>query len=780
MKTPAEQAAFSALAALIDGVVWQADPRTGRNTFVSDKVTPMLGYTREQWTGSPHFWEALLHPEDRDRVLAQLREDSLRGEPYSIDYRLRHADGHYLWLRDLITPVFENGRLSALGGVTLNVTEQKLVEARLRSARDRFARVFAASPVGMVLAGLHTGRVIECNDALLEMHGCTRDELIGSTNDNMNPWVDLRDREALIARTREGAVRDFETRLVHFPTREARDVLISTEQLDLEGEEVLLMLVQDISDRKRAEAVLKASESRFRALVQNSSDLLTVINRGGYLKYASPSMGTILGYGSQALLGQNVLDFMHPDEHAEVRVAFSAAVLGGPGATARRTSRFRQADGQYRWLEWVATNHVDHPQVQGVVMNARDVSERIASERALEESRRTFEVLFEASPDSIMLVEFSGNMPIVNCNEAAASMKGYTREELIGQSTYVTLPNGDELLADPAANETFRQRVRSARQLRFEAEHRRKDGSLFPVDIHLALLELGGREMMLSLERDISERRVADAALKASQERLLSSEKLAGLGRLTAGLAHEINTPLAATMNELHEASRLVSEYRDSVGNPQVTDDDHREIATELSGVLEAAARNTTRIGDFIRKMRSHTRDTVSGRQAFDAVKGASDTLAMLAHEARAAKVDLLLEQPREGVTLTGEPGRFTQVVTNLVVNAIHACGPGRSVTVRFAERAGRPVMEVEDNGSGIPPEVLPRIFEPMFTTKDVGQGTGLGLSIIHDIITGHFDAEISVHTEVGRGTTFEVVFPAPTTVAAPPSSAAPAAQAVS
>ncbi|MFC4637337.1 PAS domain S-box protein [Deinococcus hohokamensis] len=767
MKTVAEQAAFSALAALINGVVWRADPQTGRNTFVSDKVTPMLGYTREQWTGSPHFWESLLHPEDRARVLAQLPERSRQEEPYSIDYRLRHADGHYLWLRDLITPVVEDGQLIAVGGVTLNVTDQKLAEDRLRAARDRFERVFAASPVGMVLTGMHTGRVIECNDALLEMHGCTRDELIGSTNDTLNPWVDLADRERLIARTREGAVRDFETRLVHFPTGEARDVLISTEQLDLEGEEVLLMLVQDISDRKRAEAALKASESRFRALVQNSSDLLTVVNRGGYLKYASPSMSTILGYDNQGLLGQNVLDFMHPDEHAEIRAAFAAAVLGGPGATARLTSRFRQADGAYRWLEWVATNHVDHPQVQGVVMNSRDVSERMASEQALEESRRTFEVLFEASPDSIMLVDFSGDMPIVNCNEAAASMKGYAREELIGLSTYVTLPDGEKFLANPAANEAFRQRVRAAGRLRFEAEHRRKDGTVFPVDIHLALLEIGGREMMLSIERDISERRAADAALKASQERLLSSEKLAGLGRLTAGLAHEINTPLAATMNELHEASRLVTEYRDSVGNPQVTDDDHREIAAELAGVLEAATRNTTRIGDFIRKMRSHTRDTVSGRQAFDAVKGVGDTLAMLAHEARAAKVDLLFEQPREGVTLTGEPGRFTQVVTNLVVNAIHACTPGCSVTVRFADRAGRPVMEVEDNGSGIPPEVLPRIFEPMFTTKDVGKGTGLGLSIIHDIITGHFGAEINVRTELGRGTTFEVVFPAPQAQAA-------------
>lgn len=218
-------------------------------------------------------------------------------------------------------------------------------------------------------------------------------------------------------------------------------------------------------------------------------------------------------------------------------------------------------------------------------------------------------------------------------------------------------------------------------------------------------------------------------------------------------------------MNYLHEARTLITEYRDSVGHPEVTDEDHREIAREALAALEEAGKTTARIGEFIRQMRGHTRDTVSGVQEFDPAKLAGDTLTMLAHEARAANVALHLDLPRHALNLRGEPGRFTQVLTNLVINAIHACedveGRARRVDVRFVSPPSGLAMEVEDNGSGIPERVRPRIFDPLFTTKDVGKGTGLGLSIIHDIVRGHFGGTIELDTEPGRGTRFTVFFPA-------------------
>ncbi|UBV41478.1 PAS domain S-box protein [Deinococcus taeanensis] len=754
-----EQMILARLAALVQGVVWQADPRTRRATFVSEWLTPMLGFTPQAWLSTPGLWASRLHPDDRDRVMAAHERSMTTGEPLALEYRFLAADGREVWLRDLVTPIMEGGRLASLGGVMLDVTAQRQSEEALRAARDRFEKVFQTSPLGMALLHAESGAVLNANPAFMALTGTPQGTLEGSGSLYCGAvWPDPAQAEALRSAVQAGqGVRDLPVQWRG--ASEVRDVRLSTEVLDAASGTALLM-VQDETERVQAEARLRASESRFRALVQHSSDLLTVVSPVGALLYASPAMREVLGHDDEAVLGENVLNHMHPDEHDAIRAAFSRAVFGGAGATARLTSRFRRQDGEYRWLEWVATNRQDDPHVRGMVMNSRDVTERVQSEQALQEGRETFQGLFEASPDGVLLVDFAGTMPIVQCNEVAARMRGYTREELLGMSTYASLPNGQELLADPAGDEAFRARVRENGKLRFEAEHLRKDGSVYPVEINLALLTQGGRELLLCVERDITERRAAEEALKSSQAQLIATEKLAGLGRLTAGLAHEINTPLAATLNELHEATRLVQEYHDSVGHADVTDADHREIARELGGVVEAAQRNLTRIGDFIRKIRGHTRDTVTERRVFDAAAGVEDTLTMLAHEARAARVNLMFEQPRDAVLLRGEPGRLTQVVTNLVVNAIHASPPGADVTVRFGQRGAVRTLEVEDTGSGIPEGVVGRIFEPMFTTKPVGQGTGLGLSIIHDIVTGHFGGEITVNTQVGQGTIFTVTFP--------------------
>ncbi|MBZ9749557.1 PAS domain S-box protein [Deinococcus sp. HMF7604] len=759
-----EQRTLARLAGLVQGVVWQADPQTRNATFVSERLTAMTGFTPQQWLTTPGFWEAHLHPEDRVQVMQAHARSMHSGEALSLEYRFFAADGRVLWLRDLMTPVMEGGQLVALGGVMLDVTAEREQQGALRAARDRFEQVFQTSPVGLALIDTASGQVQQANPAFWAVVGGPLADLYGAGPHGQPLWTESQDQEALRAALTGGqAAHDLPARWQRQAgpesPAEVRDVRLSAEPLDAQAGTSLLT-VEDVTERLKAETQLKASERRFRALVQHSHDLLTVVRPDGELIYASPAMSEVLGHDGEAVRGEQVLDHMHPDEHDAIRAEFAKAVFGGPGATARLTSRFRRRDGQYRYLEWVATNQLDDPHIRGMVMNSRDVTERVESEQALQDSQKTFAALFEASPDAILLVDFAGDMPIVQCNEVAARMRGYTREELTGQSTYLSLPGGAALLADHAANESFRQRVRETGRLYFDAEHLRKDGSIYPVEINLALVTLGGREMLLSVERDISARRDAEAALQSSQTRLLASEKLAGLGRLTAGLAHEINTPLAATMNELHEATRLTQEYQDSAGHPEVTPDDHREIARELGAALDAAGRNLTRIGDFIRKIRSHTRDAATGRHNFDAVRSVDDTLAMLAHEARAAQIQLHFERPREAVTLHGEPGRLTQIVTNLVVNGIHATPPGGTVTVRFGEQEGARTLQVEDTGSGIPTDVLPRIFEPMFTTKEVGKGTGLGLSIIHDIVTGHFGGEIGVQTHAGQGTTFTVSFP--------------------
>jgi signal transduction histidine kinase len=251
-------------------------------------------------------------------------------------------------------------------------------------------------------------------------------------------------------------------------------------------------------------------------------------------------------------------------------------------------------------------------------------------------------------------------------------------------------------------------------------------------------------------------------ALDTSHETLMASEKMASLGRLAAGVAHEMNTPLAAVRAALVELSKLVSEYQESADDKDVTPDDHREIAKEMLDALALADKASERVAAFVRSIKLQTRDlSAKESRRFNLVSVIRETVLLLSHSLRAANCSVVFEPQGEVIEMWGPPGRLIQVVTNLVTNAIdasHAKGGG-TIAIRLTNGAGGIELQVQDYGIGIPHEHMGRIFEPMFTSKPVGQGTGLGLTIVRDIVTGDFNATIDVESEEGAGTTFVLKF---------------------
>lgn len=261
-----------------------------------------------------------------------------------------------------------------------------------------------------------------------------------------------------------------------------------------------------------------------------------------------------------------------------------------------------------------------------------------------------------------------------------------------------------------------------------------------------------------SLEQRVTER---GKQLEDSQSRLLASEKLASLGRLTAGLAHEINTPLAAAMHNIYHAQELTREYKSSLEIPTVTKEDHKEIARELEHNLDSAQTSLERLGEFVRRMRSQTRLS-SEVSTFYPSQMIRDVIAVLQPKAKELKVTLGFFELSDVVTMHGDASRFAQVVSNLLTNALDACQSvtGAFVNVRLTLAKDEVWLEVHDNGVGIPEELHQKIFEPMFTTKDIGRGTGLGLAVVYDIVHGGFQGDIEVQSVPGEGSTFTVRFP--------------------
>jgi DNA-binding LacI/PurR family transcriptional regulator/signal transduction histidine kinase len=271
-----------------------------------------------------------------------------------------------------------------------------------------------------------------------------------------------------------------------------------------------------------------------------------------------------------------------------------------------------------------------------------------------------------------------------------------------------------------------------------------------------------GALLVRQLEARARELEQAYVVQKEQQTKLLISEKMASLGRLTAGIAHELNTPLAAVRTSMSELENLVGEYTRAFEQAETEPVDHRQIAGEMGEALSLGKRAAERAANFVRGIKAQTRGLEPEEPVpFDAVATLRETLLLLGYTLREGRCEAVFEPGADSILIRGSPARLAQVVTNLVRNSVEALAPrgGGRVDLSLREEGDGVVLEVKDRGGGIPPDVLPKIFDPMFTTKPFGEATGLGLTIVHHAVTGEFGGTIDVESHEG-GTTVRIRFP--------------------
>jgi DNA-binding LacI/PurR family transcriptional regulator/signal transduction histidine kinase len=272
-----------------------------------------------------------------------------------------------------------------------------------------------------------------------------------------------------------------------------------------------------------------------------------------------------------------------------------------------------------------------------------------------------------------------------------------------------------------------------------------------------------GALLVRQLEARARELERAHKVQKDQQTKLIVSEKMASLGRLTAGIAHELNTPIAAVRAALSELGALASEYAQSIYRPEIDKDDHRQIADEMGQAVALGSRAAEQAAGFVHGIKAQTRDLApQPAQRFDAVAAVREALLLLGYAVRESTCEAIFEPSAESIYVQGSPGRLAQVVNNLVTNSIEALAgtDGGRIGVLLRDEGQTVCLEVRDGGAGIAPDVLPRVFDPMFSTKPFGQSTGLGLTIVHDIVTGELGGTIDVESTEGVGTTVRVRLP--------------------
>jgi PAS domain S-box-containing protein len=403
-----------------------------------------------------------------------------------------------------------------------------------------------------------------------------------------------------------------------------------------------------------------------------------------------------------------------------------------------------------------------HGEIVGGMGLVGDITLRAQAEAALRTSEQRFRTLIEGAPDAVGVYSHPSRR-IVYGNIALARLLGYeTVAEIIGLAIddrvhpedRKTLARRKTMLADartPLAPQEYRML--------------RKDGSVVHVEVASMLLDdYDGKPSFITFARDLTDR-------KLMQARLLLADRLASVGTLAAGVAHEINNPLAYLMTNLdlvatRRLPELVARLR-AMGGPDAGAGPAAEIADEITRCVEridVAREGAERVRDIVRDLRTFTRTADDEQRLPVDVRRVLDASVNLAWNEIRHRARLVREYDEVPPVLASE-ARLGQVFLNLLVNAAQALQVGgaadHTIRVRtMLDDAGQVVTEVSDTGPGIPAEVRERIFDPFFTTKPVGVGTGLGLWICQGIVAS-LGGHITASSPPGGGATFRVALPA-------------------
>jgi two-component system, cell cycle sensor histidine kinase and response regulator CckA len=352
----------------MDGAYFM-DP-DGRFVYVNAAACQVLGYEREQLLRMTVFdVNPSMTPERFGAVWERLRRDGA----YRAESTHRRADGSEFPVEIATTHVRYGTREYACG-FARDISERRSAERALRESEALFAKTFQSAPVFMVVATLDDGTIVRVNDAALRLSGCRRDEVIGRNSLELG-WISAEQRQAFAETVRKnGRVAGLEATVRTKDEREAI-VQLHAERIELGGQQCVLTVALDVTDQRRAERDLRMREERFRALIEHSSDAVTLLAADGTVLYDSPSMTRVLGYGPTERLGHQVFDYMHPDDRKSAAAGF-ARFAEQRGGVAPSSVRFFHKDGTLLDIEGVRTNLLHEPAVGAVVVNYRDVSAR--------------------------------------------------------------------------------------------------------------------------------------------------------------------------------------------------------------------------------------------------------------------------------------------------------------------------------------------------------------------------------------------------------------------
>ncbi|MBU2538020.1 MAG: PAS domain S-box protein, partial [Proteobacteria bacterium] len=586
---------------------------------------------------------------------------------------------------------------------------------RLQKQMEFWHNMLERTTAGIVIVSPER-RVIEVNRRLCEMYGYSRDELIGqsaeifhldrSQYDRFKQWFDN-------ARS-DGPPVQIEYQYLRKDGSTFWAVISGGALMLPDGNMGVVWSLTDISDKKQAEAELAIERNHMQTLFEVNGSGMLVVSSTRQILLVNNQFCNLFGYSRDELVGQNAR-ILHVDQqhYEDWAPRFQEAKDGFPIASADYP--WRRKDGTIFWCFFAGVKMQLPNGEQGVLWNVIDITER----KQIEEERRLLVTAIEQGIDSVVITDRKGLIQYVNPSFERTT--GFTKEEVIGKNPRI-LQSGKH---DAAFYREMWASLVSGKAWQGHLINKKKDGTLFEEEVSITpvLNESGEIINYVAVKRDVT-------GVMRLEEQLRHAQKMEAIGTLAGGIAHDFNNILAIILGYAELALRETPET-----------DPRRN---KLGEIIKAS----TRAKDLVRQILDFSRKTERMRQPFLMAPLVKETLKML----RASIPSTIAIEERITAlnsSVLGDPSQLHQVIINLCTNAFHAMeeqGGTLSITldsVRLQREEAEELgvdegcfvrLVVADSGCGMSPAIQGRIFEPYFTTKDVGKGSGMGLAVVHGI----------------------------------------------
>jgi len=699
----------------------------GTFLYGNKRAEEIMGYRKEELIGKS-FLSLEILPTKYLAKAGELLTLNAGGKSTGPDeFELTTKDGNHSWVEISTTPIKQSDKVLILSFIR-DINDRKRADVALRISEENYRNSVANSPMGIIVFK-REGDIIYANQTLLDMYGFSDIEELRNTpvKERYTPeaYAEYLVRHEEFLNGKKGPM-DYEIS-IRPKDGAVRQLQAFRREIVWGEEEQFQLLYIDITERKKAEEAMRESRARFRELSMLLPQSVWETDENGMVTYTNEATMRLFGYTRQDTAPLHYLQNMIPEDRDRA---------------AENTQRLLQGENlggiEYTGLRKDGSTFPEMIYASAIIRNGKrvglrgitvDITEQKKSEKRLEQAAQEWRTTFDSIIDSISIHDKDNR--IIRVNKAEANMLKTTPKEIIGKFCHELVHN----TAEPPENCPHRQTLKTGNPASIESYN--PELGIYLYESTSPIFDDKGEVVgTVHIVRDVTKQ-------KQMEQQLMLTDRLASVGELASGVAHELNNPLTSVIG----FSQLLMEG---------------EIPAAIKEDLGLINSEAQRAANIVKNLLTFARKHTAVKQPTRINKPIEDVLKLRAYEQKVNNIEVVKNLASDIPEMMLDYFQIQQVFLNIIINAEFFMTEAhrRGLLTITTEKIGRMVrVSFVDDGPGIPQENLNRIFDPFFTTKEVGKGTGLGLSICHGIITEH-SGTIHAESPGGKGAAFIIELP--------------------